>query len=336
MSAPTLPPTTPPAPAAGASAATGAAPRRSARDSSASWRLTDRIGLAIAWTLGIGFLAVTGSIVLYLLVQGIRFVRPELFITSPSAGFSERETGGFLDPLIGTLVMVLIAMSIAFPAGLGIGVWLSEYGRPAWLARVTESTIEMLAGTPSIVFALFGTLVFQSPALALLSQEHHGIVYGRSFFAAGITLSLIALPLIVANVREGLQAIPGHVREASYAVGKTKITTTRRILLPAARPSVITGAMLGVGRIIGDTAVIVLLLGATLNIVPANHTPILGTLQGTGSTLTTFVYQNAPTGEANQPEKAYAAAFVLLAMVLALNVAVNVSVRRGRNMAWRS
>lgn len=178
--------------------------------------------------------------------------------------------------------------------------------------------------------------MFQSPVLAFFSQENDGIVYGRSFFAAGLMLSLIALPLMVANVREGLQAIPGHVREASYAVGKTKIATTRRILLPAARPSVMTGAMLGVGRIIGDTAVIILLLGATLKIVPASDVPILGTLQGTGSTLTSYVFQNAPTGEANQPEKAFAAAFVLLSMVLVLNIAVNITVRRGRKMAWGS
>ncbi|MEH3054109.1 MAG: phosphate ABC transporter permease PstA [Patulibacter minatonensis] len=310
--------------------------RTSARDSSASWRLTDRIGLALAWTLGVGFLLVTGGIVLYLMIQGVRFVKPELFVTSPSAGFSESETGGFLDPLIGTFAMVVIGMSIAFPLGLGIAVWLSEYGNPSWAARITESVIEMLAGTPSIVFALFGMLLFQSPILGFFSQSMDGVVYGRSFLVAGIMLSFIALPLIVANVREGLQAIPGHVREASYAVGKTKIATTRRVLLPAARPSVMTGAMLGVGRIIGDTAVIILLLGATLKMVPANHTPILGALQGTGSTLTSFVYQNAPTGEANQPEKAFAAAFVLLSLVLILNVAVNITVRRGRKMAWGS
>ena len=134
-----------------------------------------------------------------------------------------------------------MAMAIALPVGLGVGVWLSEYGRPFALARVAESTIEMLAGTPSIVLALFGTLIFQSRALGFLSRTSDGVVFGRSFFAAAAMLSLVALPLIVANVREGLQAIPGHVREASYAVGKTKIATTRRILLPAARPSVVTG-----------------------------------------------------------------------------------------------
>ena len=308
-------------------------PRRSARDSSASWRWSDRLGLALAWALGLLFLAATAGIVIYMMVQGIRYIRPELFWTAPSAGVTDGNRGGFLDPLMGTVIVALMAMSIAFPIGLGIAVWLSEYGNPSWLARLTESTIEMLAGAPSIVFALFGTLIFEQGALAFLSRTNDGVVYGRSFFAAAAMLSLIALPLIVANVREGLQAIPSHVREASYAVGKTRIATTRRVLLPAARPSVVTGAMLGVGRVIGDTAIIVILLGATLRFNGAGDVPLLGTLKGTGSTLTTFVYQNAPTGSINQPEKAFAAGFVLLSMVLVLNFAVDVAARRGRK--WR-
>ena len=323
----------PTAPAAGPSA-TPPVRRRSARDSSASWRLTDRIGLAFAWFMGVVFLIVTVGIVVFMMVQGVRYIRPELFVTSPSAGFSESETGGFLDPLVGTIVVALMAMAIALPIGIGVAVWLSEYGRPFALARIVESAVEMLAGAPSIVFALFGTLLFQSPAMAFFSRTAEGVVYGRSFFAAAAMLSLVAFPLIVANVREGLQAIPGHVREAAYTVGKTKIATTRRVLLPAARPSVVTGAMLGVGRVIGDTAIIILLLGATLKFNAPGDIPVLDTLRGTGSTLTSFVYQNAPTGEANQPTKAYAAGFVLLFMVLILNAIVDVAVRRGRRLSW--
>ena len=145
-------------------------------------------------------------------------------------------------------------------------------------------------------------------------------MFGKSFFAAGAMLSLVALPLVVATVREGLQAIPNHVREASYAVGKTKIATIRRVLLPAARPSVITGHMLGIGHVIGDTAIIVLLLGDTQTLQGVGHVPLLGILRGTGSTLTSYIFDNAPTGDLNQPNKAYAAAFVLLLIVLALNL----------------
>jgi phosphate transport system permease protein len=310
------------------------APPRDPRRTAPTWRLRDRIGLALAWTLGGLFCAITASIVVYMLIQGVKYVRPEMFVTHPAPGFDEADTGGFLDPLIGTFLVGAMAMAIAAPVGIGIGVWLSEFGRPFALARLAESTVEMIAGTPSIVLALFGTLIFQSPALGFLSRDAGGVVFGRSFFAAAAMLSFVALPLIVASVREGLQAIPGHVREASYAVGKTKAATTRRILLPAARPQVITGVMLGFGRVIGDTAIIVVLLGATLRFDPATSTPILGTLRGTGSTLTTYVFQNAPTGEGNQPTKAYAAAFVLLMIVLALNVLAGLAGRKGKALRW--
>jgi phosphate transport system permease protein len=314
----------PPAPAV--------APRKVER--SASWRLSDRAGLAFSWVLGLLFCAIAAAIVIYLLIQGLKYVRPNLLVTHPTVGYTENQTGGFLDPLIGTAIVAALAMLLALPVGIGVAVWLTEYGRPKALARITDSTVEMLAGAPSIVLALFGTLIFQAGALGFLSQKTDGVVFGRSFFAAGAMLSLIALPLVVTTVREGLQAIPLHVREASYAVGKTKIATTRRVLLPAARPSVITGAMLGVGRVIGDTAIIVVLLGSTLNLQGVGSTPVLGTLQGTGSTLTSYIFDNAPTGEGNQPSKAYAAAFVLLVIVLAINAGVDIYSRRARRLRW--
>jgi phosphate transport system permease protein len=307
-------------------------PRRRALDSSASWRLTDRIGLGISWALGLMFCAVTVAIVVFFLIKGIQYVRPSMLVTNPKPGDTQSQTGGFFAPLAGTVITAVLAMAIALPVGVGVAVWLSEYARPAALARIAESTIEMLAGAPSIVLALFGVLIFEQPAIGFLSQTTNGIVVGESFFAASIILSLVALPLVVANVREGLQAIPSHVREASYAVGKTKIATTRRVLLPAARTNVVTGAMLGVGRVIGDTAIILWLLGAALSFQPASG--FLGLLRGEGSTLTSFIYNNAPSGEYNQPQKAYAATFVLLLMVLALNVAVEFVGRRSRRMGW--
>ena len=108
------------------------------------------------------------------------------------------------------------------------------------------------------------------------------------------------------------------------------------MLLPAARPSVVTGAMLGLGRVIGDTAIIVLLLGATLRFNPVGDVPLLGTLQRDRRTLTTYVYANAPTGEANQPRRPSPPAFVLLSIVLADQLRVDVAVRRGRRMGWGS
>jgi phosphate transport system permease protein len=305
------------------------------RQASPSWRLTDRIGLGFAWLLGLLFCTIAAAIVLYFLVEGIRYLRPNLLVTNPAPGVTETQTGGFLDPLLGTVIIGAMAMSIAIPVGVAVAVWLSEFGRPVGLARVAESCIEMLAGEPAVVLALFGGILFTAPALGFLSQSTHGVVLGQSFFAAAALLSLVGLPMVVASTREGLQAIPSHVREASYAVGKTKIATTRRVLLPAARPSVITGSMLGLGRVIGDTAIVLLLLGGTLTFQKANSVPLLGLLRGTGDTLTGYIYYNAPTGDGNQPSKAYAAACVLMLMVLALNLGVDAILSRSRRrVGW--
>ncbi|HVX32478.1 MAG TPA: ABC transporter permease subunit [Solirubrobacterales bacterium] len=300
-------------------------------EGTATWSLVDRLGLAFCWFLGLLFCAIAAAIVVYLFLQGIKFLKVSELVTPAAAGFTEGESGGFSDAFVGTLILGTMGIAIALPIGVAIAVWLVEYGRPRALARITELTIEAIAGIPSIVLALFGTVIFTSTALGFLSRSNEGVVFGRSFFAASSMLAIEALPLIVASTREGLNAIPRHVREASYAVGKTKAATTRRILLPTCRPQIATGGMLGLGRIIGDTAIIVVLLGATQNFSPVEGAPFpLNYLRGAGTSLTNFVYEASPTGNLNQPQKAYAAAFVLLLMVLALNAATDVVHRRAR------
>jgi phosphate transport system permease protein len=302
-------------------------------EGSATWSFFDRLGLAFCWFLGLLFCAIAAAIVIYLLVQGIKFLKPSMLVTPASAGYTQGESGGFSDAFIGTIILGTMAISLALPIGVAIAVWLVEYGRPKALARLTELTIEAIAGIPSIVLALFGTVIFSSVALGFLSRSTEGVVFGRSFFAASSMLALEALPLVVASTREGLNAIPRHVREASYAVGKTKAATTRRILLPTCRPQIATGGMLGLGRIIGDTAIILVLLGATQNFAPVEGAPFpLNYLRGAGTSLTNFVYEASPTGNLNQPQKAYAAAFVLLLMVLALNAATDLVHRRARKV----
>ena len=329
---------TPPPPAPAQKPPRAQKTAQGAVEGSATWALVDRVGLAICWALGLLFCAIAVAVVVYLLIQGITYLKPSMLVTPAAAGFTQGESGGFSDALVGTLIVAVMGIAIALPTGVAIAVWLVEYGRPAPLARITESTIEAIAGIPSIVLALFGTVIFSSTALGFLSRSTEGVVFGRSFFAAAAMLSLVALPLIVASVREGLNSIPRHVREASYAVGKTKAATTRRILLPTCRPQVATGAMLGLGRIIGDTAIIVVLLGATQNFAPVEGVGFpFNYLRGAGTTLTNFVYEASPTGNLNQPEKAYAAAFVLLLMVLVLNWAVDVVHRRARKVGtWSS
>lgn len=188
-----------------------------------------------------------------------------------------------------------------------------------------------MAGTPSIVLAIFGLLIFQQTFMGLFSfTAEGGSVFGRSFITAGVMMSLVAIPMVIGATREALMSIPRHVREASYALGKDKATTIRRVLLPSARSGIATGATLGMGRIAGDTAIVVILLGASMTIEPESDIPGLGLLRGTGSTLTSYVYNNSPAGEGNAPEKAYAAAFVLLLIVIFLNSIVSLIGRKNK------
>jgi phosphate transport system permease protein len=297
-----------------------------------AWSPIDRLGVAACWAAGLLLCAIAFSIVIYMLVRGIQFVTVDAIGQHPVVGQSTdagpSTAGGYLDPILGTLLLTTIGTVIALPIGVGTAIWLSEYGRPSWLARAVESCVEIIAGTPTIVLAIFGLLVFTQPALGFLSfTAEGGAVFGRSFIIAGIMMSLIALPLIITSTREAMQSIPAHVREASYALGKDKISTIRRVLLPASRKGIATGTTLGMGRIAGDTAIVVLLLGASLTL-QGEGGGVMGTLKGTGSTLTSYVFANSPAGEANSPEKAYAAAFVLLIIVIFMNFAVDLLSRR--------
>jgi phosphate transport system permease protein len=310
---------------AGAELAAPAAPAvaHPPRETTASWPLLDRLAYWLCWATGIGLCLITAAIVLYMLVKGIAYLRPALFVQSPAPSLHQDQAGGFLDPIVGTLFVTAIGIAIAAPAGVAIATWLSEYGRPSWLARAVEGAIETIAGVPSIVLAIFGLLVFSQGYLGFLSQQaDNGSVTGQSFIVAGIVMAILALPLIFGATREALAQVPSRMREASYALGKTRATTIRSVLLPSIRPGIASGVVLGIGRIVGDTAIIVILLGATLKNEAVGGVPLLGTLRGTGSTLTSYVYNNSPAGEGNAPQKAYAAAFVLLMIVLALNALV--------------
>lgn len=298
-----------------------------------SWSVGDRIGVGLAWGAGLLLCTIAVSIVLYMLVRGIQYLSLSDFFSHPLPGLGE-SGGGFLDPIVGTFVVALIGTVIAAPLGVAIAVWLTEYARPAGLARAVESGVEIVAGTPSIVLAIFGLIVFQQSFFSFLSPTGEGATpLGRSFIIAGAMMSLIALPLVVGATREALHSIPRHVREASYALGKDPASTIRRVLLPASRRGIGTGVTLGMGRIIGDTAIVFILLGATLRFEPNTGLPGWDLLTGNGSTLTTYVFNNSPAGEGGQPEKAYAAAFVLLVIVLALNFAVDM-ITRGKGKSW--
>jgi len=312
-------------------------PRKPVRESVANWRWGDRFAFVACWAAGVTLCLVAAVVVGYMAVQGVRYLDLSLLTTSPESSLKQSETGGFLDPIVGTVVLTVLGIVVATPLAVATALWIVEYARPSWLARIVESAIEVIAGTPSIVIAIFGLALFQNDLFAFLSfRSDAGGVFGRSFVNAGLMMSFIALPLVFGATREGLQQIPAHVREASYALGKTQIATIRRVLLPSVRSNISTGAALGMGRIAGDTAIVIVLLGATLRLEPEGSVPGIGVLRGTGSTLTSYVYNNSPAGEGNAPQKAYAAAFVLLVIVIALNFTVDLIARRGSSTGLES
>jgi phosphate transport system permease protein len=276
-----------------------------------------------------------GSLLIWLGINGLSNISWDFLTSSPAPGSLETGVaGGILDPIISTFIIVALALIVAFPLGIGTAVFLAEYRRPSALARLVDTSVDMIFGVPSIVFALFGLAIFTGSQFIFLSTkiESSGLASATSFFTASLMLAMIAFPPIVRATESAITAVSNHQREASYALGKGKLTTIRKIVLPGARPGIITGVILGIGRVIGDTAVAVILLGGTVLAPLASgwwHPDnITSTLRGEGSTLTTYIYYASPAGEGNTPGKAYGAAFVLMIGIVIVNGLVRIVGRR--------
>ncbi len=154
-------------------------------------------------------------------VKGAQFLDLQTLLSHPQPGVRQIDTGGILDAIEGTLILTALALALAVPLGVIAALWVVEYGRPRWLARMIESGIEIVAGTPDIVIAIFGLALFQLPLFGVLSfTASGGGVFGRSFIAAGAMLSLIALPVVYANTREGLMATPGPAARGVVGAGQ--------------------------------------------------------------------------------------------------------------------
>ena len=181
---------------------------------------------------------------------------------------------------------------------------------------------------PSVVFALFGLAIFSQGWLSWLSNPvgDAGMATAQSFFCASLMMALIGLPPVVRSSQAAILGVPNQQREASYALGKGRLTTIRRIVVPGARPGIATGIVLGIGRIAGDTAIVWILLGGAVLQSPPDgwYLPwnLVDFLRSEGSTLTTYIYFSSPAGEGNSPGPAYGAAFVLMVVILFVNIAL--------------
>lgn len=286
------------------------------------------IGLVFSWLSSSLTIAICLSIVLFIFIKGIGEINIPFLFTEPVPTMVAEKSGGISTPIIGTFILTFIGILIAFPWSLATAVYLSEYASRNKFAGFFRLAIDVLSGVPTIVIAIFALAVFTNPQFAFLSSMIHvtNKAFGRSFFVAGITMAIMVLPYIIKTCEEAIRSVPESFKEASLALGATKWQTTIKVVVPSAIRGIITAITLGIGRIIGDTAIVWLTLGGTLRMTgakpwwyPENW---LSTLQNTGSTLTTYIFFTSPSGEGNLPEKAFGASLVLLFIIIVINLII--------------
>lgn len=219
--------------------------------------------------------------------------------------------GGILSVLMSTGWLVGVALLLALPLGVGAALYLQEYAPDGLMVRAMRSLMEALAGVPSIIFGLFGFSLF---------VKHLG--WGWSLASGSATLALMLLPTVIRTAEEALAAVPGELREGAAALGATRWEATRRVVLREAAPGVLTGAMLALGRAIGETAALLLTAGSGMG-MPVS--PL-----DSGRSLSVHLYILATEGLSER--RAYTTALVLMLAVLAVNLAANLVLERWRRV----
>lgn len=246
---------------------------------------------------GISILILAG-IMGYTFVRGIPNISWTFLSTASSA---IKGTTGILGNIINTLYIVVITLLIATPLGIGSAVYLNEYARPGRIVRTIEFTTETLSGIPSIIFGLFG-MVFFGNTLGL----------GYSILTGSLTLTLMILPLITRTTQEALKTVPDSYRHGALGIGATKWYMIRTILLPSAMPGILTGVILAIGRIVGESAALLFTAGSGYYL-PKN---LFSKVLESGGTLTIQLYLFMQKAKYDD---AFGVAVVLLVIVLGIN-----------------
>lgn len=247
----------------------------------------------LTWAASILAMAVLVFLVLFILVKGIGNLTADLFAMEYNS-----ENCSLVPAVVNTLFMTVISLVIAAPLGIFAAIFLVEYadnrGKAVGLIRITAET---LSGIPSIVYGLFGMLFFTT-ALKL----------GYSMISGAFTLAIMILPLIMRTAEEALVSVPVSYREASFGLGAGKLRTIFRIVLPSAVPGILSGVILAIGRVVGETAALMFTAGTV-----AKYAGIMDS----GRTLAVHMY--VLSSEGLHMEKAYATAVILLCLVLIIN-----------------
>ena len=247
-------------------------------------------GVAIALLVGI---------MGYVFVRGLPQVSWQLLSTVQS---SLKGTFGILGNIINTIYIIVITLIIAAPIGIGSAIYLNEYAKPGKLVRKIEFTTEILSGIPSIIFGFFGMVIFGMT-----------LKLGYSVLTGSFTLTLMVLPLITRNTQEALKTVPDSYRSGALGIGATKWYMIRTILLPSAAPGILTGVILSIGRIVGESAALLFTAGSGFQL-PKN---LFGKLFESSGTLTIQLYLSMQKAKYDQ---AFGIAVVLLIIVLVINL----------------
>ena len=239
----------------------------------------------------------------YVLLKGIGQINWQFLTTVTSV---LKGTVGIAGNLLNTLIIVLITMLIATPLGVGAAVYLNEYAKPGRLVSSIEFATETLSGIPSIIFGLFGSMFF---------GETLGL--GYSLLTGSLTLILMVLPLITRNTQEALKTVPTSYRNGALGLGAGKWHMIRTVLLPSAAPGILTGAILAIGRIVGESAALLFTAGSA-KALPKTLGKLFSKIFHSGGTLTIQLYLSA-TSEGDF-DTAFGIAVVLLVLVLCINL----------------
>ncbi|MGF1495281.1 MAG: phosphate ABC transporter permease PstA [Elainellaceae cyanobacterium] len=203
----------------------------------------DKIFKIVSWIATFSGLVVLAFLILDVLIDGIPTLSLSFITNGPSRN---AEDAGIWPPLVGTVYLLIITAVVAFPIGVGSGIFLEEFAKDNLFAKIVEINIGNLAAVPSIIYGMLGLFAF-----ARLMEPLTG---GRSVLAGGLTLALLILPVIIVATRESLRAVPDSLRMAGMALGSTRWQTVRAHVLPQALPGIMTGTILALSRAIGETA----------------------------------------------------------------------------------
>lgn len=262
-------------------------------------RIGDNVLKALIYLAAGVAIALLVGIMGYVFVRGLPQVSWQFLSTVQS---SLKGTFGILGNIINTIYIIVITLIIAAPIGIGSAIYLNEYAKPGKLVRTIEFTTEILSGIPSIIFGLFG-MVFFGMTLKL----------GYSVLTGSFTLTLMVLPLITRNTQEALKTVPDSYRSGALGIGTTKWYMIRTILLPSAAPGILTGVILSIGRIVGESAALLFTAGSGFQL-PKN---LFGKLFESSGTLTIQLYLSMQKAKYDQ---AFGIAVVLLIIVLGINL----------------